>query len=394
MAETIEQEARALARLIEARSEDVIEILSDYESHLTARDEIARSIETLDHIREELAYLTAVRIHTLCAFFPVNLPLYSLILFAVVPRFMCDAVCVRPPISMRAILARLVDCLDLGSSMPEIRFSHWNRQQFVDAYVRDSDAVIFTGKHQNAQRVHRYCPGALMIYNGAGVNPLVVTRSADVSRAAHKTVEMRTFNSGQDCAGPDAILVDQAVAAPFVDELMRLVRKIKVGQYADPEVTVGPLQYEDSYQKISGLLKQVPDDQVRFGGLEKQSRIIPPTVLFGPLASAPLRYEEFFAPIFNVLSFEDESELRDYFTTQHYEDYAMYVSLFGQLEEPFEFPNSITLHDKIVNDVERGNEPYGGYGRYASYAAFGSRTIPRPMLISREIAEAFGPKPE
>ncbi len=67
-------------------------------------------------------------------------------------------------------------------------------------------------------------------------------------------------------------------------------------------------------------------------------------------------------------------------------EYSMYVSLFGNLKYSEKINHSIILKNKIVNDVERGNSPYGGYGSKASLVSYNGKTESRPILISREIS--------
>ena len=45
----------------------------------------------------------------------------------------------------------------------------------------------------------------------------------------------------------------------------------------------------------------------------------------------------------------------------------------------------IILKNQIINDVEQGNEPYGGYGPKANYVSYDGISYSRPLLISHEI---------
>lgn len=91
----IKQKASQLANLIKLKEEELINILLDYESYETIRYEIDHSIDCLRNIDIELNYLIAGKVNSICSFFPLNLPLYSLILFAIIPSFMSDKVFIR-----------------------------------------------------------------------------------------------------------------------------------------------------------------------------------------------------------------------------------------------------------------------------------------------------------
>ena len=62
----------------------------------------------------------------------------------------------------------------------------------------------------------------------------------------------------------------------------------------------------------------------------------------------------------------------------------MYVSVFGEsnkVESQLNFVN--ILKNKIVNDVEKGNEEYGGYGKKANFVLYGEEKIVKPILVNR-----------
>ena len=64
----------------------------------------------------------------------------------------------------------------------------------------------------------------------------------------------------------------------------------------------------------------------------------------------------------------------------------MYVSVFGDnpaIEKQLTFVK--ILKNQIVNDVERGNEEYGGYGVKANFLLYGDQRIVQPILVGRDM---------
>lgn len=64
----------------------------------------------------------------------------------------------------------------------------------------------------------------------------------------------------------------------------------------------------------------------------------------------------------------------------------MYLSIFGdnpELEAKLTFGK--ILKNKIVNDVECGNEEYGGWGAKANFILYGDTKLVQPVLISRDL---------
>lgn len=385
-----------LADVIRAKREKIIDLLLNYESFETAEDEIWRSIDCLENVSKEVTWLSYGKADLMCTFFPVNLPLYSLTIFAFIPSFMASELVVRPPLLMRGVLREIWQELDLSSTFPNIKLVDVDRSVFNEAYVSVADVILFTGRYQNALAVQKFCPHALFIYNGAGVNPVVVTDSANIPQAVHKAIEMRTFNSGQDCAGSDIIFVHEKIATDFKKLLLTELDKVAIGDYRNRKVTVGHIIKEDQLPKVRDFLDGHAKSVVYGGKIDLEKGVVYPTVVIQDAGEADLRTTtEFFSPVFYVVIYHNEVDLKNYFSQETYADSAMYVSVFGDLSYAAQIPNSVILQEKIVNDIERGNTPYGGYGPKANFVSYRGHTYARPILISREISatlEVAAPK--
>ena len=106
----IERKCAAYAQHLQLHLPVLRRILSVYQSHATTLDEIARSVECLLSISEIREHLTR-RTKRVCTFFPLNLPVYSLVLFAVIPSFMADEVYLRPPQKMIPVFREQIPAL-------------------------------------------------------------------------------------------------------------------------------------------------------------------------------------------------------------------------------------------------------------------------------------------
>ena len=380
---------KKLKKRIEDKENQLIDLLLSYESHVTAKDEIERSKDSLENIHKEMEYLTSTRIRTMCTFFPVNLPLYSLVIFALIPSFIADDIFVRPPELMSKILKELIKILDLDTLFPNVHIVELERSLFRDAYVSVADVVLFTGRYENAISIQRACPDALFIYNGAGVNPVVVTDTADIDLAVKKVIEMRIFNSGQDCAGSDAILVHKNLKKKFIEELVENVKKVKVGNYRDCDNQVGTIVKQDNLLELDRFFLKHKEHMIYGGEIDFKQGIVFPTIFVEDLqVVTSSHFTEFFSPVFYILIYEKDDDLKKYFLHESYRSQAMYVSVFGNSKVVDSLDCSTILHNKIVNDVERGNHPYGGFGDKANFIIWKGKKITRPLLISKEIAES------
>jgi acyl-CoA reductase-like NAD-dependent aldehyde dehydrogenase len=359
----------------------ITDLLLNIESYETIKDELFKSIDCLKNISVEKGYLNYTRVNYISAFFPVNLPLYSLIIFGFIPSLMCKRIFIRPPRVIAGIIKELKTILfDNDCS---IHVVNDDRRSFIENYVKYTDVILFTGRYSNVLKIEKEFPDKLIIYNGAGINPIIVNRGADINLAVTKTIKARVFNSGQDCAGPDSILVHEEIYNNFIDLLIRKLKKIKIGNYKDKKVRIGRLLKPINLDLIEEIFK---NNNVLFGGkIDKLNNIVYPTVISSPLNEYK-NYLEFFAPVFWVSKFRNDRELKSYFETKEYGDFAMYISVFGDLPK-FKITKSNILINKIVIEIERGNLEYGGYGDKANFISYKGKREIHPILISREISK-------
>ncbi len=380
--DAIRERASSFAELIAARREGIEEVLVEIESYSTIDDEMQRSTECLHGICEERDNFTG-HVSAVSSFLPLNLPLYSLVLFGVIPHEMStNGVYVRPPGVLRDVFSRLAKVLNLESCFPRLKLLDISRTDFVENYVKHSEVVIFTGTYKNAMAVKKEIPAdRLFLFNGQGINPIVVAPDADVELAAEKTLAMKLFNSGQDCAAADMILVHDAVYDEFRARLCDKLSRIRVGQYRDASVQVGPLLDRSAIIDAGKLFMRHADRVVLGGTVDFKTGIVNPTVIECQESS----YTEVFSPTFLLKRYKAEPDLREYFEHPTYRYHAMYASLFGSSSYLNEQTHTSVLHGKIVLDVEKGNNPYGGTAVGASFASFNKVVHPRPILVSREV---------
>ncbi len=368
--------------------------LLTYEVETAAEYEIRHTISTLRGMRQEIGNIAPCRktLH-IATFFPLNLPLYSLALFALAPAAFAQRVYVRPSAVMAPVVRGLMDRLGIEELFPELVLRPASRSAFAELYADDADVLIFTGRYENALALYDRCPDSLLLYNGSGVNPFVLARDANVEEAADRAVEMRCFNSGQDCAGPDAFFVPDGLIKQFEAALVARLQNLTVSHELAPGVDIGPLQRTEYARRVDGLLSARASN-VRWGGaVELGKSLVHPTVIAASAQEHLGPYHEFFAPVFNLLGYGTDDELREVITRPAFVDRAMYASVFGALRDDIfsELRKTCTVLDgAIVNDVEDGNNEYGGWGTNANFILWEGHRAVRPLLISREISNWLG----
>lgn len=377
----VSEKAHQIKQIIISNQEEIINTLLKYESFQVAEYEISRVLNTLDNIDVNSKYLEDT-VENISVFMPSNLPFYSLVLFGVIPGFQSSGkVFVKPNQEMREklIIEDLYKILELDNILPNIIILNLDSFRFIDEYVKTSELVIFTGYHKNKEKILKELSNnSLMIFNGSGHNPIVISEDADLTKAVKDTIFTRFFNTGQDCAGPDAILVHRSIFQQFLNEFVNEVRKLKIdNNYISRENEIGPINRLSELQKFLNIIFNVPQQKIIEGGtIDVTNRIISPTVIATHLTEF-INWNEVFGPIAFIHEYENDDQLKYYFEDKNgsYLRNKMYVSLYGtsnyvltRNDENLPKKNGIgiVLHNQTIHDYERGYKPYGGFSLGAS----------------------------
>ncbi|MEU9832641.1 aldehyde dehydrogenase family protein [Streptosporangium sp. NPDC048047] len=388
----VAERASKFASVLRERAEKIVESLSGYECAGVALDEIDRSVELLDNLHRNRTYFRR-RIGGVTSFLPLNQPLYATACFGIVPALMAGEVAVRPPTAMQPHYRALVETIELTGFFPNLHVSYAGREEFVAERARTTEAIIFTGSPENGLKVRRHFrKKTLFILNGAGHNPLVIAEDADVEAAVTSALRVVLYNQGQDCAGPNSILVHTGRTAEFQSRLLDELRRIEplVGPYDDRRNIVGPNSDPDHTIRVAQMFQENRRYCVHGGEINPVTGLIRPTVFVRPLREGG-NFREFFAPVFCLQPYETDADLAEYFEDEKYGPNAMYVSLFGAspyteslVDTRWHTAESI-LRGTDLHLTEKGYLPYGGMGPAASCVYVNGERVEGATLPQRDI---------
>lgn len=409
--DAVNAKALHIANLIHAKKAALLSVLTRYETYQTAEDEVERSLDLLTNLTENKSYFRSV-VGPVAVFMPSNQPLYSLTCFAIIPALMSEQVCVKPPETMSSFYAEMLEVIEITPQMLPIEHMKLPRSECVDIFTAIKpdpetgleipvfEAVIFTGTSKNADILRKkFHKSVLFITNGSGHNPVVITETADIDKAVDAIMSVRTYNQGQDCASPNAILVHSDVYDRVMRELRRSVANLVIGPYNSPETDIGPISRPDTLVLVQDFLTKNYQyiDKSTEGVIRIRSSVIEPTIVAKPLRDGA-NFEEVFAPVFIIQRYDNDKDLGLYFEDERYANNAMYITVFGKsgFVEYFVISDKVgtKLHDSstVLYDtdlhkpgVERGVLPYGGYGRGASCVSKDGKIVSKPTLPQREI---------
>jgi acyl-CoA reductase-like NAD-dependent aldehyde dehydrogenase len=201
--------------------------------------------------------------------------------------------------------------------------------------------VAFTGSIATGKRVFHNCSGKMsrMVLELGGNDPAIVLKDADVERAAEGVFEGAMINSGQICCGIKRVYVHSSTAELFISKLGQLAqeRVIKIGRGLDEGVTMGPLNNEMQFKRVSELV----DDAIANGAklhaggkkpahVDQKGFFFEPTVLSNVHEGMRIVDEEQFGPVIPVLTYETEEEA---ITSANATKYGLGASVWGSNAE-------------------------------------------------------------
>uniref|UniRef100_A0A0A9XQ92 Succinate-semialdehyde dehydrogenase, mitochondrial n=1 Tax=Lygus hesperus TaxID=30085 RepID=A0A0A9XQ92_LYGHE len=145
--------------------------------------------------------------------------------------------------------------------------------------------VAFTGstsvgKELYAQASHTMKKVGMELGGNA---PLIVFDDADLDRAVSGVLSCKFRNAGQTCICCNRVLVQRGMYETFIQELVRQVKELKVGNSFDPESKIGALINAQAVDHVHSLVMDAVGKgaEIEVGGapLDGKGAFYPPTVL-------------------------------------------------------------------------------------------------------------------
>ncbi len=373
---------------VQSERDRFVEVLTQITDRKAAEVEIDGFVATLRGAAAEYALHQPPTVPASWVFMPSNMVLYSYALYLLVPACFTTRISFRPSSRIREVTLRLHELLAPVHGLDITAFTG-TQGAYTDSIRGNPGTVVFTGRYENAEEL-RVALGSeqLLLFFGQGVNPFIITGRADIPRAAADGVRIRMLNSGQDCLAPDIYFVHRPVAEEFREQLARHVGALTFGPAADPTRDYGSIQDPAVLQQVTRYLI-ANRHRIRHGGaVDVAESHVLPTVLAWD-ATEPLDVSEQFAPVFNLVVYDDESTLRRVLDTLPFTERAFGASVYGADDALVDFlrERHMVSVDATLIEIENGNKPFGGRGVRAGYAALRGQRHPQPLLISKAVAE-------
>lgn len=178
--------------------------------------------------------------------------------------------------------------------------------------------VAFTGGELGGRTVYESAarglkPASLEL---GGKTPAIVFDDADMKKALAGSVRGIFAGAGQTCMASSRLLLHAPIYDEFVERLVALTGKIKLGDPRLPDTDMGPIATEAQFEKILADIeaaKSAGADCVA-GGKRSSSAgtadgwFVEPTIFAGVSNTMTIARNEIFGPVLCVLKFETEDE--------------------------------------------------------------------------------------
>ncbi len=257
----------------------------------------------------------------------------------------------------------------------------------------DVDKIAFTGSTDVGRTLRRQTAGTgkKISLELGGKSPFVVFEDADLDGAIEGVVDAIWFNQGQVCCAGSRLLVQENIAAKFIDKLKARMEHMRVGDPLDKCIDMGAIVDKTQWDTVDGWVKT----GVSEGGqlfqpdikLPEKGLFYKPTLITGLDPAAATVQEEIFGPVLVSLTFRTPQEAVELANNTRYglaasvwsDNINLALDVASKLKAGSVWVNSTNLFD--------GASGFGGYresgfgregGREGLFEYLRPKWMPRP----------------
>ena len=238
------------------------------------------------------------------------------------------------------------------------------------------DGVTFTGSFDVGMNIFRdFAQGDYVrpiILELGGKNPAIVSRNADVERAAIGIVRSAFGLQGQKCSACSRVLVEEPLYDAVVERVVELTNKLAVGDPTERMVYMGPVINKNSYQDYKDFTEELSQagtfltgGKVLTDGDMAKGYFCSPTIVADVSLDHRLWKNEMFLPITTVAKV---SSLDEAMEQANDVNYGLTAGFYGSDEEVKWFFKNIQAGVTYANRPQGattgawpGFQPFGGW---------------------------------
>jgi len=316
--------------------------------------------------RDYTSLVTYEPVGVVCAITPWNYPL-ELIGWKLCAALAAGATIVIKPSEYSTLSAALLfECLEEAGVPRGVANLIYGRGIGASLVAHPGiDKIAFTGSTATGNLIARGVARAIPLsMELGGTCPMVVTASADVSRAVSGALRRGFRNAGQICIAINRIFVHRSIYEEFVTELGKSVDELTIGNGLSQGVDMGPTANEETRNKV---LNHIDDARHKGARVATTNREVPeegffvaPTVLADCTPDMLVMSEETFGPVVGIAPFDS---LDDAIGMANREDSGLAAYVYTEdLHEAHVLSANLDFGNVAINNPDPGimNAPYGG----------------------------------
>jgi len=245
-------------------------------------------------------------------------------------------------------------------------------QALVDS--PEVDGVTFTGSFDVGMKIYRdFANGRYprpIILEMGGKNPAVVSRNADLERAAQGIYRSAFGLQGQKCSATSRVLVEEPVYDELVNRLKEMTDKAVIGDPTEKATFLGPVANQSAYNDYKAFTEELSQSgtiltggKVLTEGAYGKGYYCEPTIVLDVPMSHHLWKQEMFLPITMVHKVQNLEEAMELANDVNY---GLTAGIYGSEDEvEWYFKN-------IEAGVVYANRPQGATtGAWPGFQPFG-----------------------
>lgn len=288
-----------------------------------------------------------------------------------------NTIVIKPATDTPWVVRQLVECFrDAGIPDGVFNFVTGPGSTLGQALIDspDVDGVTFTGSYDVGMAIFRdFAKGRYVrptVLELGGKNPAIVSRHADIERAAIGIVRSAFGLQGQKCSACSRVYIEEPMYDTLVERLVDLTNKLTIGDPTDRNVYMGPVINQKSYQDYKNFTEELSQSG-RFltggkvlteGDYAKGYFCTPTLVADLPLDHRLWKYE-MFLPITTIARVKNLDEAMQLANDVNY---GLTAGFYGTKEEARWF------FDNIQAGVTYANRPQGATtGAWPGFQPFG-----------------------
>jgi acyl-CoA reductase-like NAD-dependent aldehyde dehydrogenase len=311
-----------------------------------------------------VGYVRRVPLGPVVGITPFNFPL-NLVAHKVAPALAAGNPIIVRPSSQTPVAALKLGELVMETGWPDGAFSVVPSATDVTTPLVEDERIrmlSFTGSPAVGWSLKSQAGRKRVTLELGSNSAVIVHRDADIGYAAERVAWGGFVQAGQSCIAVQRVYVHSEVYEAFMEDFLRRVGALKVGDPLDEETDVGPLIDDGAAERVTAWVEEAVEGgaEVLAGG-SSEGRVWEPTVLTAVTDEMRVASQEVFGPIVAVWRYSDVREAID---AVGLGDYGLQAGVFT---------NDLELVESVFADVEVGgimvNEvptfrvdhmPYGG----------------------------------